>query len=130
MRWRRWLRSLRLFQFLRSELGQDVVEYCLLAAALALACIGTLKTYSGQVNTAYASIGAKVAIYVDGGAALPGGGGGNNGGNPGNGNGNNGNGNGSNGNGSNGNGSGGNNGNGNGNNGNGNGSGNGNGKGK
>lgn len=42
--------------FLKDESGQDLVEYALIVAAVALALITTVTTLSGGINSLYQSI--------------------------------------------------------------------------
>ena len=45
-------------RFVREEEGQDLIEYSLLAALIAVACILAMKTLAGDINGIFAAIGA------------------------------------------------------------------------
>jgi pilus assembly protein Flp/PilA len=42
---------------LTEEEGQDLVEYALIIALIALACVGGLNTLAGAIGTAFSNIG-------------------------------------------------------------------------
>jgi pilus assembly protein Flp/PilA len=42
---------------LTEEEGQDLVEYALIIALIALACVGGLNTFSKAIGTAFTNIG-------------------------------------------------------------------------
>jgi pilus assembly protein Flp/PilA len=46
--------------FLRKEDGQDLIEYALLVALIALVCVGALLTAGSKVNTIFTNIGTKL----------------------------------------------------------------------
>jgi len=48
-------------QFVREDEGQDLVEYALLIAFIALACIVGMKALGTAINTEYTSIGASLS---------------------------------------------------------------------
>ncbi len=41
--------------------GQDLVEYALLVAIVAIGCVAALKTFSGIISAAWASIAAMLS---------------------------------------------------------------------
>ena len=43
--------------WMNQEEGQDLVEYALIIALIALACVGGLKTLAGAIGTAFSNIG-------------------------------------------------------------------------
>ena len=45
-----------IFRFLRDEQGQDLVEYALIVAAIALGLIATVQQIGAALSTIYASI--------------------------------------------------------------------------
>jgi pilus assembly protein Flp/PilA len=45
-----------LFQFLREEEGQDLIEYALLVALISLVCVAALTTAGSQVNVIFTKI--------------------------------------------------------------------------
>ena len=50
--------------FLRDEQGQDLVEYALLIAFIALACIIALQNLGGAINATYNSISSSLTGAV------------------------------------------------------------------
>lgn len=50
--------------FIRDEKGQDLVEYALLIAFIALACIIGLQALGGAINTTYNSISSSLTGAV------------------------------------------------------------------
>lgn len=50
--------------FIRDEQGQDLVEYALLIAFIALACIIGLQSLGGAINTTYNSISSSLTGAV------------------------------------------------------------------
>ena len=52
-------------RFVREEDGQDLIEYSLLAALIAVACIVAMNTLATDINEIFAAIGAA----LDGGAS-------------------------------------------------------------
>ena len=51
-------------QTLRSEEGQDLIEYALIAALIALAATAGMKTVATDINTAFTNIGNKLTGYT------------------------------------------------------------------
>jgi pilus assembly protein Flp/PilA len=45
-------------RFVREEDGQDLIEYSLLAALIAVACIVAMNTLATDINEIFAAIGA------------------------------------------------------------------------
>ncbi len=50
--------------FIRDEHGQDLVEYALLIAFIALACIVGLRSLGGAINTTYNSLSSSLTGAV------------------------------------------------------------------
>jgi pilus assembly protein Flp/PilA len=48
-------------RFVREEEGQDLIEYSLLAALIAVACIVAMKALATDINGIFAKIGAALA---------------------------------------------------------------------
>ncbi|MDQ3347855.1 MAG: Flp family type IVb pilin [Acidobacteriota bacterium] len=47
-----------MIRFVREEEGQDLIEYSLLAALIAVACIVTMKALAVDINEIFVAIGA------------------------------------------------------------------------
>lgn len=47
-------------RFVREEEGQDLIEYSLLAALIAVACITAMKALAGDINDIFSKIGASL----------------------------------------------------------------------
>jgi pilus assembly protein Flp/PilA len=47
-----------LVRFVREEEGQDLIEYSLLAALIAVACIAAMQALAIDINEIFAAIGA------------------------------------------------------------------------
>jgi Flp pilus assembly pilin Flp len=45
-------------RFVREEEGQDLIEYSLLCALIAVACIAAMQGLAGNINAIFANIGA------------------------------------------------------------------------
>ena len=48
-------------RFVREEEGQDLIEYSLLAALIAVACIAAMKALATSINGIFSKIGASLA---------------------------------------------------------------------
>ena len=48
-------------RFVREEEGQDLIEYSLLAALIAVACIAAMTTLATEINGIFAYIGTRAA---------------------------------------------------------------------
>ena len=48
----------------RGESGQDLIEYALIAALIALAATVGMGTVAKAINTAFSSIGTKLTTYA------------------------------------------------------------------
>jgi pilus assembly protein Flp/PilA len=51
-------------QILREEHGQDLIEYALIAALIAMAATAGMKTVAGNINSAFTNIGNKLTQYT------------------------------------------------------------------
>jgi pilus assembly protein Flp/PilA len=51
-------------QALKNENGQDLIEYALVCALIALAATAGMGTVAGDINAAFASIGKKLTTYT------------------------------------------------------------------
>ncbi len=47
-----------MIRFVREEEGQDLIEYSLLAALIAVACIAAMQLLATDINEIFAAIGA------------------------------------------------------------------------
>jgi pilus assembly protein Flp/PilA len=50
----------RTVAFLRQEDGQDLIEYALLAALVALAAVGTMTALGGDISTVFGNISSRL----------------------------------------------------------------------
>jgi pilus assembly protein Flp/PilA len=50
--------------FLGDESGQDLVEYALVLALIALAATASMKTLATTIGTAFTSVGTKLTTYT------------------------------------------------------------------
>ena len=50
-------------QLLKQDNGQDLIEYALVAALIALAATAGMGTLAADINSAFTNIGAKVTGY-------------------------------------------------------------------
>ena len=51
-------------QMFRDENGQDLIEYALVAALIALAATAGMSTVAGSINNAFSTVGGKLTTYV------------------------------------------------------------------
>lgn len=52
---------MQLFQkFLNDESGQDLIEYALIAALIALAAIGAMTSLAGTISSTFSTIGSSL----------------------------------------------------------------------
>ncbi len=51
-------------QFLNDELGQDLIEYALVVALIALAATAGMTAVAQNINSAFTKIGQKLTGYV------------------------------------------------------------------
>lgn len=47
-------------RFVREENGQDLIEYALLAALIAVACTAAMSTLATDINGAFGNVSAKL----------------------------------------------------------------------
>jgi pilus assembly protein Flp/PilA len=58
------LRYLQLRNLISDEQGQDLIEYALVVALIALAATAGMSTVANDINTAFNNIGLKLASYT------------------------------------------------------------------
>ena len=51
-------------QLFREDNGQDLIEYALVAALIALAATAGMNTVAGNINTAFTNIGKQLTNYT------------------------------------------------------------------
>ena len=51
-----------LFRFIREDEGQDLVEYAMLVALIAVICVAGVSALGGDVNTFYTSISGLIPL--------------------------------------------------------------------
>jgi pilus assembly protein Flp/PilA len=51
-------------RMLREEGGQDLVEYALVVALIALAATAGMSALAGNINSAFAALGTKMGAYT------------------------------------------------------------------
>jgi pilus assembly protein Flp/PilA len=51
-------------QILKDESGQDLIEYALTAALIALAATAGMNTVATDINKAFGNIGSKLTVYT------------------------------------------------------------------
>ena len=51
-------------QLLREDSGQDLVEYALVVALIALAATASMKTLATNIGTAFTNVGTKLSTYT------------------------------------------------------------------
>lgn len=54
----------RLSRFLKDDQGQDLIEYALVVALIALAATAGMNTVANAINTAFTNIGSKLTSYT------------------------------------------------------------------
>jgi len=55
-----WLLSIKIQNFLKDEKGQDLVEYALAVALIALGATAGMNTLATNINAAFTSVGDKL----------------------------------------------------------------------
>jgi pilus assembly protein Flp/PilA len=53
-----------LSNFISDESGQDLIEYALVAALIALGATAAMNTLAGSISTAFATVGTKLSTAV------------------------------------------------------------------
>lgn len=56
--------SINLQTLLRSEEGQDLIEYALIVALIAFAATAGMSTLATDINTAFANVGTVLGTYI------------------------------------------------------------------
>ena len=51
-------------RFVRDEQGQDLIEYALVVALIALAATAGMNSLATSINNAFTKVGAKLTSYV------------------------------------------------------------------
>ena len=51
-------------QMVREEHGQDLIEYALVCALIALAATAGMKTLATNINVAFSAVGTKLTTYT------------------------------------------------------------------
>jgi pilus assembly protein Flp/PilA len=51
-------------QFLREDQGQDLIEYALVVALIALAATAGMNTLANNINVAFSNLGNKLTKYT------------------------------------------------------------------
>jgi pilus assembly protein Flp/PilA len=54
----------RIWNALRREEGQDLIEYALIVALIAFAAVAGMQTVAGDINTAFQNIGTTLTTYT------------------------------------------------------------------
>jgi pilus assembly protein Flp/PilA len=58
------LRCIQLRNLISDEQGQDLIEYALVVALIALAATAGMSTVATDINTAFTNIGTKLTSYT------------------------------------------------------------------
>ena len=56
--------SVQMQSLMMSEAGQDLIEYALVVALIALAATAGMGTLANSINTAFTNIGLKLTTYT------------------------------------------------------------------
>ena len=59
-----WMLSLKIQSLLKNEEGQDLIEYALVVALIALAATAGMSTVASDINVAFSNIGTKLTNYT------------------------------------------------------------------
>jgi pilus assembly protein Flp/PilA len=59
-----WMLSLKIQDVLKNEEGQDLIEYALVVALVALAATAGMSALATGINTAFTNIANKLATYT------------------------------------------------------------------
>ena len=59
-----WNLYLTLKRLAENERGQDLIEYALVVALIALAATAGMSTVASNINTAFSNIGTKLSTYT------------------------------------------------------------------
>jgi len=54
----------KLYQHIREDHGQDLIEYALVVALIAFAATAGMTSVAGKINTAFVKIGTTLTTYV------------------------------------------------------------------
>ena len=64
MKNRVWMLALKAQDVLKFEEGQDLIEYALVVALIALAATAGMSTVASDINQAFTNIGTKLTSYT------------------------------------------------------------------
>ena len=54
----------KMWQTIRKDQGQDLIEYALVVALIAFAATAGMNSVAGKINTAFDNIGTKLTTYT------------------------------------------------------------------
>lgn len=54
----------KVWQSIRKDQGQDLIEYALVVALIAFAATAGMNSVAGKINTAFDNIGTKLTTYT------------------------------------------------------------------
>jgi pilus assembly protein Flp/PilA len=54
----------RFANFLKDDSGQDLIEYALVTALIALGCVAAMNTLATTIGTAFATVGTKLSTSI------------------------------------------------------------------
>lgn len=54
----------KMWQSIRKDQGQDLIEYALVVALIAFAATAGMNSVAGKINTAFDNIGTKLTTYT------------------------------------------------------------------
>lgn len=57
------------YRLVKEDSGQDLIEYALVAALIALGAIGAMKTVSGDISTLFSTVGSQLTSAGGGSAS-------------------------------------------------------------
>jgi pilus assembly protein Flp/PilA len=60
----RLLKLSGMLQILKDESGQDLIEYVLVIALIALTATAGMSSVATAINTAFTNVGTKLGVYV------------------------------------------------------------------
>lgn len=59
-----WMFTLKAKNALRCEQGQDLIEYALVVAVIAVAATAGMTTLASSLNSAFTNVGSKLVTYT------------------------------------------------------------------
>jgi pilus assembly protein Flp/PilA len=54
----------KIMKFINDESGQDLIEYALVTALIALGCVAAMNTLATTIGTAFATVGTKLTTSL------------------------------------------------------------------